>query len=451
MVQNILSIPSIDVPDENTSAILSPEVQMPLRVRQLLDHFKGLWWDCPTSPPTFDRIYSPSEQRTLEKELQSLLKGVRKALDHLPGTEAENQELQKHFFTHASRLLHSAFGFQTAHLKYLETYGFFDVTVDFIRSARRFDPQISPTDLFQASRNLWSMNFVQLLLGMPLELTPSLLAYSMLYPYSDNYLDDPAIPYQEKLDFSRRFGQRLLGETPKAFNSNEQSMFDLVEMIEGQYERHCFPEVYESLLAIFHAQNKSMALLQGAASPYEIDVLGICFEKGGTSVLADGYLVGGRLTPAQEEFMFLYGTLTQLLDDLEDVKADLNAGLNTVFSQTAGRWPLDAITNRTISYGELLLKALENFTLPNLDPLKNLIRQSITPMMVDAAAQSPNLYTRGYLRNLQVHFPFRFSFLGKMRRKYVQNSDLPAKLVEMALPSHPSPPPIPTDRGGARR
>jgi len=432
MAQNIIPIPSIHIPGEKASAVLSPKVQMPLRVRQLLDHFRGLWWDCPTSPPTFERIYSFSEQRTLEKELEGLLKGVRKALEHLPETEAENHELQKLFFAQANRLLHSAFGFQTAHLEHLETYGFFDVTADFIRSARRFDPQISPTDIFQASRNLWSMNFVQLLLGVPLELTPSLFAYSMLYPYSDNFLDDPAIPSQAKLDFSQRFGQRLSGETLTALNSNEQRIFDLVGMIEGQFERHCFPEVYESLLAIFHAQNKSITLLREAASPYEIDVLGICFEKGGTSVLADGYLVGGRLTPAQEEFMFLYGTLTQLVDDLEDIKADLMAGSSTVFSQTAGRWPLDSITNRTISYGELLVKALDNFILPDLEPLKDLIRQSITPMLINAASQSQNLYTRGYLRNLQVHFPFRFGFLRKMRRKYMQNSDLLAKLVEMA-------------------
>ena len=32
------------------------------------------------------------------------------------------------------------------------------------------------------------------LLGLPVEVTPAVFAYSMLYPYTDNYLDDPAIP-----------------------------------------------------------------------------------------------------------------------------------------------------------------------------------------------------------------------------------------------------------------
>jgi len=31
----------------------------------------------------------------------------------------------------------------------------------------------------------------------------------MLYPYTDNYLDDPSVSREEKLGFSNRFGQRL--------------------------------------------------------------------------------------------------------------------------------------------------------------------------------------------------------------------------------------------------
>ena len=40
--------------------------------------------------------------------------------------------------------------------------------------------------------------------------------------------------------------------------------------------------------------------------------------------------------------MFYYGTFTQLIDDLEDVQIDLQKGLNTIYSQTARHWPLDA-------------------------------------------------------------------------------------------------------------
>jgi hypothetical protein len=65
------------------------------------------------------------------------------------------------------------------------------------------------------------------------------------------------------------------------------------------------------------AQSKSLQQLCCNPAPHQIDVVGISFEKGGTSVLADGYLVAGSLTAAQPDWIFGFGVLTQLLDDLD--------------------------------------------------------------------------------------------------------------------------------------
>ena len=43
-------------------------------------------------------------------------------------------------------------------------------------------------------------------------ITSSILGYSLLYPYSDNYLDRADISAEEKLRFSERFRDRLRGE-----------------------------------------------------------------------------------------------------------------------------------------------------------------------------------------------------------------------------------------------
>jgi hypothetical protein len=68
--------------------------------------------------------------------------------------------------------------------------GFLEATTAFARMARRFDPAITSAEIYQAARNVWTANFLQLLLGMPVRVTPAIFAYSMLYPYSDNYLDE---------------------------------------------------------------------------------------------------------------------------------------------------------------------------------------------------------------------------------------------------------------------
>jgi hypothetical protein len=201
--------------------------------------------------------------------------------------------------------------------------GFLEATAAFARMARRFDPAITSDAIYQAARNVWTANFLQLLLGMSVHVTPAIFAYSMLYPYSDNYLDDPAISNATKLDFNERFRRRLAGAPIARRDRREQIIFDLVGMIECEFDRAHYPQVFASLLAIHRAQSKSLQQLCGNQAPHHIDVMAISFEKGGTSVLADGYLVAGALTAAQRDWIFGFGVLTQLLDDLEDLPHNL--------------------------------------------------------------------------------------------------------------------------------
>ncbi|HEX6306057.1 MAG TPA: hypothetical protein VFZ76_17795, partial [Anaerolineales bacterium] len=297
--------------------------------------------------------------------------------------------------------------------------------------ARQFDPAITDADIFQASRNAWSMNLIQLLLGLPVQVTPAVFAYSMLYPYSDNYLDDPAISADVKNAFNQRFRQRLEGARIQPANDHEARISELIAMIGAQYDRHRYPRVYASLLAIQDSQSQSTKLLDAGVSPYEIDLLGICFAKGGTSVLADGYLVAGDLTAQQQEFVFFYGTFTQLVDDLEDIERDLSAGLMTIYSLTARRWPLDRLANRTFQYGLKFLDCLDGFEGDYVAPLKQVMRLGLFPVLSLSAGSLGRYYTRPYLKRLQAHFPVRFSYANKLRKKLARRGFSPRGLVEV--------------------
>jgi len=57
---------------------------------------------------------------------------------------------------------------------------------------------MSTGDIFQASRNAWTTNGLQIILGMPARLTPAIFGYSMLYPCTDNYLDHPGVSTADK-------------------------------------------------------------------------------------------------------------------------------------------------------------------------------------------------------------------------------------------------------------
>jgi hypothetical protein len=400
-----------------TKFCLTARQEMPQRVEELLETYKRLWWDCPTSLPELGAEYSLHQQLENEKLLDHQINVFENTLNHPPQNQAESlaarQLLSDSFFEFTS----AVFDFDPHQSAAIRAYGFEDILLEFARLARNFDPEISIDDIYQAGRNLWSMNFVQILLGLPVRMTPSLFAYSMLYPYTDNYLDNPAISEKDKHSFYQSFRRRLSGKPVSPNNQLEEKIYNLVNMVEGEYDRIRYPHVYESLLAIHQAQGRSVRLLQGDLSPYEVDVLGICFEKGGTSVLADGYLVAGDLTLPQQELMFAYGTLTQLVDDLEDAQSDLQAGLMTVYSQTARHWKLDSVTARTLRFGERAVQILKAGSPPDQKDLMDVIQKSVTPVLILAAAGQNRYFSRDFIAELQRHFPLRFSTLEKKRKR----------------------------------
>jgi len=403
---------------------------MPDWVRRLSQQFTALWWQTGSSAPSLGPTYTDREQSARAAHLERFLGSLTAELQRPPRTQSARQATQERIYSAFGAFARSALGFEERHLDILLSRGFTQVAAEFAQAARRFDPAVSGSDISQASRNAWAMNGLQLLLGLPVQLTPAVFAYSMLYPYSDNYLDDPTIPVETKMAFNERLTRRLAGEGIAPTNAHERIICDLMGMIEGQFERSQYPQVFESLSAIHRAQIKSVGLLHRNVSPYEVDVLGISFEKGGTSVLADGYLVAGSLTEAHAEFLFGWGAFLQLADDLQDVQQDGKDGLLTVFSQTAGRWPLDTLTNRTFHFGAKVLEGLGCFDAPGVEPLKELMRTSAVMLLINAASRASRLYTRSYLRELEAHSPFRFSFLSKSRKKLARQRASLMRMIE---------------------
>ncbi len=79
---------------------------------------------------------------------------------------------------------------------------FLDITKQFIRDARKFDDDLPIGDIMQAMRNVWISNALQLLFGKEVYYSKANFAYSMLYPYTDNYLDNTNIDKNDKILFN---------------------------------------------------------------------------------------------------------------------------------------------------------------------------------------------------------------------------------------------------------
>jgi hypothetical protein len=252
----------------------------------------------------------------------------------------------------------------------------------------------------------------------------------MLYPYTDNYLDDASVAEDTKAAFNGRFRLRLEGRPAEPANAHEKRIFDLVAMIEADFDRAQFPQVFGSLLAIHEAQAKSLRLLRPDAPAGDADVLAIVLEKGGTSVLADGCLVAGSLAPDEAGFLFGFGAFLQMMDDQEDVFEDRKAGLSTVFSRAAASGTLDSLADHLLCFGRRVLEGLKGFGVPGAEPLRELITSSLLQGVVSSAGRTRRLYSRRYWKGLESQSRFRFSASDRQRRKLERRQTLLGRLFE---------------------
>lgn len=253
------------------------------------------WEDCAQRPWPGGPRFSRQEQKKREKAYDEGLRAVEREARKAPRTRAERLEAQRRVVAVFPGFAATALGFEGDAVDLL-TGGFLPVGTELARWARRFDQSLSTADLVQACRNAWTACGLQALLGEPMRLTPSILGYSLLYPYSDNYLDHEDISQPEKVAFSARFRHRLRGQKIAARNPRDAAVWAMVQLIEDEYPRAQFPQVYECLLAIHQAQDLSLAQLKGSGGCDGSELLRISCAKGGTSVLADACLVRGWLS-----------------------------------------------------------------------------------------------------------------------------------------------------------
>jgi hypothetical protein len=398
-----------------------------------LEHYVHLWWLTGTQKPLFDLTYTNAQQKDNEKQLERESNNLINAAKHI-----QYNQNDLNLFQHSARITITQFSEDLFHLKpesieFIEKTGIYDSGLTFVRMARDFDPCIPFVDIYQAARNIITANLIQLLLGIPVRVTPSLFAYSMLYPYTDNYLDDPDIPFSEKKSFNQRFRNRLLGEMVEPVNKHEEIINSLIRMIESEWDRGVYPLVYQSLMTIHSAQARSLDLVSPDISPYEKDILGITFEKGGTSVLADGYLAAGSLSYSQACTLFGFGAFTQMMDDMEDIKTDIMENRASLFSISAPYWKLDTLCNRFFNFGRNTITDLNMFKGRYVVEVTDLITKCIDPMLLGSISQSLEYFSRSYVQDLETHLPFKFLAIERQRRKLSKNKTGLLQLMEASM------------------
>jgi len=401
------------------ASFLSAEVgPLGARVEGYVREHELIWRQAPAEPLPPKKRFARRDKKAVERELSHLvgrLSSEPARTSFLEGSldPARMEGLAAELRPSFKRLL----GLVDLPLEAVYDARFVDSTRRFLQAARDFDPGLSLASAYQALRNVWIMNTLQFDLGLAVEHTDAVFAYSMVYPYLDNLLDDAGASEAGKLALVAKLKHWLEGSGRSADSPGEERLRALVGLIERRYPRAEFSGVYQSLLAIYNAQVKSLLQQRLEFPPPADDSLSISFEKGGTSVLADGYLVAGRLDPADEDFCFGFGTFLQLADDLQDIAEDAARGHRTLFSRQAGRAPLDATAARLEGYLAAVLERAGAGAKLRRSALCDAIGSGMSLMFQESVGKHPGYFSRGFVRRARRAFPVRFSYLKKLRRR----------------------------------
>lgn len=352
-------------------------------------------------------------EKKIQKLLDSLISKIKSYTNINPNELSikDSEEIKKIIISHLLEFDKGKYFFDKPFLKFFIDKGYLDVAEDFINRAKKEDNNLTGEEIFQAMRNVWIMNSLQIIWGISLDLTPSIYAYSMLYPYTDNLLDRPDIDLQEKSRFNYKLTKTLKGEKQISSNYHENRVFSLIQDIESQYNREDFSQVYESILLIQEAQIESLKQDQNETMTDD-NILPISFFKGGSSVLADAFLVKGNLSKEEMEFSFEYGAFLQLLDDLQDTIEDKVEGHQTIFSIN-DKVDLDKNISKLISY-------IFEVNTPNSGDsqamvfMKEVISSCSLIMVMDAVGRNHSLVSKKLYKKLESYSKVRLSFYKKM-------------------------------------
>lgn len=375
--------------------------------------YKKKWKNVKQDFPSTLKQINNKEQRDNEIKLIDLEEKVKKHFDKFPLSVANRALWRKKGNLYFGKILEDENIFMINKMNKRMREGIFDTTKEFIKTAREFDESLSILDISQALRNVWIINILQETIEKKQKFSKAIFGYSMLYPYTDNFLDDNRIGNKEKNSFNVRFYKRLNGDNITPINNHEEKVFNLVNNIEDTFNRDKYKDLYNSLILIYKGQNKSLKQHKNKSITTE-QLLDISVKKGGASVLVDGFMVNGNLSLDQIEFLTGYGFFLQLGDDIQDIKEDEENKHNTIACKESEKENLDNLANKLLNF---VIELLDKYNWKDKN-LKEVVLSNCINLVLFSIILNKEFYSKGYIEKVSKYIPFSIEFIENMKSKY---------------------------------
>lgn len=283
--------------------------------------------------------------------------------------------------------------------------GFQDEIAAFMRRARLFAPELALADMGQAIRNYMVYAIFRELNGLPQKCTASIFGYSMLYPFTDNFIDGAERTKEEKVHYNQLIAGKLKGEYCQPVSEYEEKTLALLSAIEEDYDKS--DEIYSGLLLMLEAQKNSQKQENTETVLTEEQAFHISVCKGGMSVLIDRYLIGKPMTEADLHFYYGFGFLLQLCDDLQDITQDRENGSRTLFTVCTACEETERKINRLLHYTKKLFEGCECRN----EDFKQFLFDNCCLLILFSAAGSREHVSSEWLAEAQRHFPVSLKYM----------------------------------------
>ena len=382
------------------------------------EHIIPKWNSLSEDFPDFLPIYTDEEKTDNESLLSSLIPNFRNSMI------AYHEQPSKEIENHIKSKLHDVIDIEhIIHIKEhisKELFSDFEQNLElFLEKTKAFDETLSPENIWQAMRNYLIYCMIVNLQGEKQNCRDTILGYSLLYPYTDNYIDKLHRKATDKNSYNQLIRKTLMGENMIPTNFYEEKTKQLLLLVQNNYSEDFIRKENASflLLLMLEAQEKSIKQIHklGAKKLSTDEILHISVYKGGLSVFID-YLFSidfdfSSVTEEEMIFYLCFGLILQLADDLQDIAEDKKNHSQTLMSYTKNKEQLEHTVNRLFHFTHTCIL---NFS-PRNTQLHTFTLQNCELMLLAAIAKNAKYFSKAYLEKIEQHLPFSISFLEKAK------------------------------------
>lgn len=291
--------------------------------------------------------------------------------------------------------------------------------MNFLRETRTFAPELAFGDIGQAVRNYIVYAMFKQMHQDNSGLNQAAFGYSMLYPFTDNFIDNKSNSAKEKMEYNQLIRDHLEGKEPTASSIHQQKTCDLLQAIETIYPRKTQNSIFDLLLMMLEAQEFSIQQQHKDHPLTSEERLDISVFKGGISVFIDRYFVQKEITEQDIFFYLGFGFFLQLADDLQDIKEDNSRGHSTLFTINTNSESEEKLVNKILHYLHDLMTDFH----PENNQFKDFILSSSYLLVLSSVLSSKEFFSPEYITKIETHLPVTNSYLENMLNNKIENMD----------------------------